>query len=41
MSDLLAAIIIYIVVVAVMSPEFVGSWLKRVDDVRYIETMYE
>lgn len=41
MRELLAALIIGIVFTAMVSPETVGAWLKKVDDVRYVETMYE
>lgn len=41
MRELLAALIIGLIVMAMFSPEHVGAWLKRVDDVRYIHTMYE
>ncbi len=41
MRELLAALIIGIIVTALVSPETAGAWLKRVDDVRFVETMYE
>ncbi len=41
MRETLAALIIGLIVAAVLSPESVGEWLKRVDDVRFINTMYE
>lgn len=41
MRELLAALLIGIVITAMVSPETVGAWLKRVDDVRFVDTMYE
>ncbi len=41
MRELLAGFIFGVLLVALISPESVGEWLKKVDDVRFVETMYE
>lgn len=41
MRELLAGFLFGMLLVALFSPESVGEWLKKVDDARYIETMYE
>jgi len=41
MRELLAAFVLGLLLVAMVSPEGVGEWLKRVDYVRYSETMFE
>lgn len=41
MREILAGFILGLLVTALLSPESVGAWLKKVDDVRFIETMYE
>lgn len=41
MREILAGFILGLLLVAVLSPETVGEWLKKVDEVRYVETMYE
>lgn len=40
-TQFLIGLITGITITALVYPEVVGAWLKRVDDVRYIETMYE
>ncbi len=41
MRELLAGFIFGVLLVALISPESVGEWLKKVDDVRFVATMYE
>jgi len=41
MRDILAFILFIMIAIGLQSPEAIGAWLKRVDDVRYMETMYE
>ena len=41
MRELLAGFVLGILITALVSPESVGAWLKKVDDVRFVETMYE
>lgn len=41
MRELLAAMIMSIIIAAILSPESVGEWLKRVDDVRFTDIMHE
>ncbi len=41
MRELLAGFIFCMLLVALLSPESVGEWLKKVDETRFIETMYE
>jgi hypothetical protein len=41
MRDILALIIFILAVAIIDSPEAVGDWLRKVDEARYINTMYE
>lgn len=41
MREMLAALVFGLLVFALLSPQGVGEWLKKVDEVRYADTMYE
>jgi hypothetical protein len=41
MREILAFIMFVLVMIALDSPEAVGTWLKKVDEIRYSETMYQ
>ena len=41
MRELLAALLLGMVFVALFSPETAGNWLQRIDNVRYTHTMCE
>lgn len=41
MREILAFILFVVVMIALDSPEAVGKWLHKVDEVRYAGTMYE
>lgn len=41
MLDFLAAIVLSLLIVVVAAPEVAGEWLKKIDDVRYENTMCE
>lgn len=41
MREVLATFLFGLITFSILSPESVGEWLKKVDEVRYIETMYE
>lgn len=41
MRELLATVLFGLLIFAMLSPQAIGDWLKRVDEARYIDTMYE
>ena len=41
MRELLAAFLLGLVIVIILSPEATGEWLQRLDNVRFTNTMCE
>lgn len=39
MNEFLAAVLVGLIVYAVLSPEEVGGWLKRIDEARFVEVI--